>query len=263
MGLRRGRGCVRRLGCLRSSYSILSRRLPGAVCVPVPVSVSVYVSVSVSVSVSVCFSVSVSVTVSVCRYLRIYLSQFVSGSGSLSVFVFPLSVSVSESLSVSVYPCAYVSVYPCVFVSVSVSVSVCFSLSRSLSDSSVEAAGGWRGKRSLGLIPTLESTHMHFVRCLKPNDYKRPLLFERSKVAGQLSSNGVVEAVKLAQAGGLPTRYSYGELWDRKGMDLGVVLRAHWRRTGKKAGMSEAPCKRALVHSKEPCKRALCQESLV
>ena len=57
-----------------------------------------------------------------------------------------------------------------------------------------------------GLIPTLEDTHMHFVRCVKPNDAKRPLVFERPKVAGQLSSNGVVEAVKLAQAGGLPTR---------------------------------------------------------
>jgi hypothetical protein len=84
---------------------------------------------------------------------------------------------------------------------------------------------------------------MHFVRCLKPNDYKRPLLFERSKVAGQLSSNGVVEAVKLAQAGGLPTRYSYDELWDRKGMDLGVVLRAHWRRTGRKAGGALPPAR--------------------
>ncbi len=58
-----------------------------------------------------------------------------------------------------------------------------------------------------GLIPTLESTHMHFVRCVKPNDAKKPLMFDRPKVAGQLSSNGVVEAVKLAQAGGLPTRY--------------------------------------------------------
>jgi myosin heavy subunit len=116
------------------------------------------------------------------------------------------------------------------------------------------------GDRVSGLIPTLENTHMHFVRCLKPNDFKRALLFERSKVAaqrarmrvllirmhacacaadtyatqvaGQLSSNGVVEAVKLAQAGGLPTRYNYDELWDRKGMDMGVLLRAHWRRTG-------------------------------
>jgi hypothetical protein len=58
-----------------------------------------------------------------------------------------------------------------------------------------------------------------------------------TQVAGQLSSNGVVEAVKLAQAGGLPTRYNYDELWDRKGMDMGVLLRAHWRRTG-----TQFPC---------------------
>ena len=100
--------------------------------------------------------------------------------------------------------------------------------------------------RRKGLIPTLESTHMHFIRCLKPNDYKRPLLMERSKVAGQLSSNGVVEAVKLAQAAGLPTRYSYDELWDRKGMDLGVVLRAHWRRTGRKPGGALPPAREGM-----------------
>jgi hypothetical protein len=100
----------------------------------------------------------------------------------------------------------------------------------------MEGAGG-KAKR-MGLIPTLEKTHMHFVRCLKPNDYKRAMLLERSKVAGQLSSNGVVKAVKLAQAGGLPTRYNYEELWDRKGMDLGVVLRALWRRAGRAAGGS-------------------------
>jgi hypothetical protein len=32
-----------------------------------------------------------------------------------------------------------------------------------------------------------------------------------------------VEAVRLAAAGGLPTRYAYGELWDRRGMDLQVT----------------------------------------
>ncbi len=42
----------------------------------------------------------------------------------------------------------------------------------------------------------------------------------------------MVEAVKLAQAGGLPTRYSYAELWDRAGMDLGLLLQALWRRKG-------------------------------
>ena len=112
---------------------------------------------------------------------------------------------------------------------------------KQLLDSQDADAGMRHGARRKGLIPTLESTHMHFVRCLKPNDYKRPLLMERSKVAGQLSSNGVVQAVKLAQAGGLPTRYSYDELWDRKGMDLGVVLRAHWRRIGAKPGGALPP----------------------
>jgi len=87
-----------------------------------------------------------------------------------------------------------------------------------------------------GLIPTLEGTHMHFVRCVKPNDAKKPLVFERPKVAGQLSSNGVVEAVKLAQAGGLPTRYAYTELWDRSAMDLQILLKAKWRREGVKDG---------------------------
>jgi hypothetical protein len=45
-----------------------------------------------------------------------------------------------------------------------------------------------------------------------------------------------VEAVRLAAAGGLPTRYAYGELWDRRGMDLQVILhstspihRPEWR----------------------------------
>lgn len=117
---------------------------------------------------------------------------------------------------------------------------------KQLLDTDMELVGSARGSARMGLIPTLESTHMHFVRCLKPNDYKRPLLFERSKVAGQLSSNGVVEAVKLAQAGGLPTRYNYDELWDRKGMDLGVVLRAHWRRMGRKTGGVLPPAREGM-----------------
>jgi hypothetical protein len=45
-----------------------------------------------------------------------------------------------------------------------------------------------------------------------------------SKVIAALAAVEQVEAVRLAAAGGLPTRYAYGELWDRRGMDLQVTL---------------------------------------
>ncbi len=47
------------------------------------------------------------------------------------------------------------------------------------------------------------------------------------KVIADFAAVEQVEAVRLAAAGGLPTRYAYGELWDRRGMDLQVTPRIH------------------------------------
>ena len=52
----------------------------------------------------------------------------------------------------------------------------------------------------------------------------RECTIEMSKVIAALAAVEQVEAVRLAAAGGLPTRYAYGELWDRRGMDLQVTL---------------------------------------
>lgn len=57
-------------------------------------------------------------------------------------------------------------------------------------------------KKDLSLLfQLLNSTSRHYVRCIKPNNQKKPHLFDRHKVLEQLQSNGVLATVKLRKAG--------------------------------------------------------------
>lgn len=51
------------------------------------------------------------------------------------------------------------------------------------------------------LITLLESSERHYVRCIKPNESKKPQDFVPKKVLAQLRSNGVMETVRLRKAG--------------------------------------------------------------
>uniref|UniRef100_A0A6B2KXU3 Myosin motor domain-containing protein n=1 Tax=Arcella intermedia TaxID=1963864 RepID=A0A6B2KXU3_9EUKA len=51
------------------------------------------------------------------------------------------------------------------------------------------------------LIEILASSNRHYIRCIKPNDYALPDTFDQLKIINQLRSNGILETVKLRQAG--------------------------------------------------------------
>lgn len=47
----------------------------------------------------------------------------------------------------------------------------------------------------------LQETEPHFIRCLKPNETKRPLEWDAPKVLNQLFSLSILEALQLRQIG--------------------------------------------------------------
>lgn len=51
------------------------------------------------------------------------------------------------------------------------------------------------------LVEEIGSTEAHYVRCLKPNELKRPGIFDRERMVEQLRSVGVLEALRIARAG--------------------------------------------------------------
>ncbi|KAJ0181662.1 hypothetical protein K1T71_002384 [Dendrolimus kikuchii] len=60
------------------------------------------------------------------------------------------------------------------------------------------------------LMKTLYACHPFFVRCIKPNEFKKPKLFDRGLCVRQLRYAGLMETAKIRQAG-YPIRYSYYE----------------------------------------------------
>ncbi|CAM9721920.1 unnamed protein product, partial [Discosporangium mesarthrocarpum] len=66
------------------------------------------------------------------------------------------------------------------------------------------------GAKSLGaqfrenlnnLVTTVDKTHPHYVRTIKPNDLLRPSSFDYQRIAEQLRNAGVLEVVRVARAG--------------------------------------------------------------
>ncbi len=51
------------------------------------------------------------------------------------------------------------------------------------------------------LIETLNRCEGHFIRCIKPNDERKPFLLDPEMTRAQLQSCGVLEAAKVSQAG--------------------------------------------------------------
>lgn len=60
----------------------------------------------------------------------------------------------------------------------------------------------------------LEKTRLHCIRCLKPNDAKKPNLFEDARVANQLRVSGMFEVLTL-MAHSYPVRIPYQDLFNR------------------------------------------------
>lgn len=64
------------------------------------------------------------------------------------------------------------------------------------------------------LMDTLSITNVHYIRCIKPNEVKKPWEFTPSQVLGQLRACGVLETIRISCAG-YPSRWTYEEFAER------------------------------------------------
>ncbi|XP_063242397.1 myosin-VIIa-like isoform X2 [Bacillus rossius redtenbacheri] len=64
------------------------------------------------------------------------------------------------------------------------------------------------------LMKTLGSCHPFFVRCIKPNHFKKPKVFDRNLCCRQLRYSGMMETAKIRRAG-FPIRHGFKEFVDR------------------------------------------------
>ena len=64
------------------------------------------------------------------------------------------------------------------------------------------------------LMREIATTHPYFVRCIKPNQVLKPLVFNSAMILRQLQCSGTIECVKLMQAG-YPNRAPYADLHSR------------------------------------------------
>merc|ERR1711990_610720 len=70
-------------------------------------------------------------------------------------------------------------------------------------------------KESLGkLMTTLKSTSPHFVRCVVPNEIKKPGMMVAHVVLHQLRCNGVLEGIRICRLG-FPNRMPYADIKQR------------------------------------------------
>ncbi|GLT72614.1 hypothetical protein SLA2020_445330 [Shorea laevis] len=115
-------------------------------------------------------------------------------------------------------------------------------LSPSLSDETAKSSKfssiGSRFKLQLQqLMDTLNSTEPHYIRCVKPNNFLKPSIFENNNVMQQLRSGGVLEAVRIKCAG-YPTPKTFFEFLTRFGILAPEALEGNYE--------EEEACKKIL-----------------
>lgn len=66
----------------------------------------------------------------------------------------------------------------------------------------------------ISLMDTINSTNVHYIRCIKPNEAKVAWEFEPPMVLGQLRACGVLETIRISCAG-YPSRWTFDEFVQR------------------------------------------------
>ncbi|XP_016057170.1 PREDICTED: unconventional myosin-VIIb [Miniopterus natalensis] len=80
-------------------------------------------------------------------------------------------------------------------------------------------------KQSLDqLMKILTNCQPYFIRCIKPNEYKKPLLFDRRLCLQQLRYSGMMETVRIRKSG-FPLRYTFQQFSQRFGLLLPSAAR--------------------------------------
>ena len=105
--------------------------------------------------------------------------------------------------------------------------------------------GGIFKSSLIELMQTINSTDVHYIRCIKPNESKQAWHFEGPMVLSQLRACGVLETVRISCAG-YPTRWTYEEFALRYYM---LVPSQSW--TSEIREMANAILKKALGQGTE------------
>ncbi|KAM3731027.1 hypothetical protein ACB098_12G131000 [Castanea mollissima] len=87
------------------------------------------------------------------------------------------------------------------------------------------------------LMDTLNSTEPHYIRCVKPNNFLKPAIFENINVLQQLRSGGVLEAVRIKCAG-YPIHRTFDDFLNRFGSLAPEVFEGNYE--------EEVACKKIL-----------------